>query len=99
MATQFSRMFRHPHKTQEVHLGGHPATRLGTVPKNGREQTQNCTFEGAPYTAVLLNLDVRDELLEILRRAVWIRAYADLNGEMSERVFGCSFYLKLTHLA
>ena len=39
-STQFSRMFRHPHETQELHLGGHATTHLGTVPMNGREQTQ-----------------------------------------------------------
>ena len=37
-STQFLRMFRHPHETQELHLGGN--AHLGTVPMNGREQTQ-----------------------------------------------------------
>ena len=39
-STQFSRMFRHPHETQELHLGSHATTHLGTVSMNGREQTQ-----------------------------------------------------------
>ena len=47
-STQLSRMFRHPHETQELHLGGHPTTHSGTVPMNGREQTQELHLSKVP---------------------------------------------------
>ena len=48
--TQLSRMFRHPHETPELHLGGHATTHLGTVPMNGREQTQELHLLKVPPT-------------------------------------------------
>ena len=100
IATQLSRMFRHPHETQELHLersrdhtlGHRPQERQGADPRTA-------PFEGTPYVKSLFNLDVGDELFEIVRRAGRLRAFVDLNGEMSERgwvhcmVFGGSFYL------
>ena len=69
-------------------------------PRTAGSRPKNCTFRRYPLRCrTFFNLDVGDELLEIVRRAVRLRAYADLNGEMSERggvhwrVFGCSFYL------
>ena len=80
--------------------GGHPTTHLGTVPKNGREQTQELHLSKVPRNAkVLFDPDIGDELFEIVRRAGRLRAFADWNDEMSERgwvhrmVFGASFYL------
>ena len=61
---------------------------------NGRKQTQELHLSNAK---ALFNLDVGDELFEIVRRAGRLRAFADLNGERSERgwvhwmVFGGSF--------
>ena len=93
-------MFRHPHETQELHLGGHPTTHSGTVPMNGREQTQELHLSKVlPTQRHFFNLDVGDELLEIVRRAERLGAFAEWNDEMSERgwvhwmVFGGSFYL------
>ena len=89
-------------------LGGHATTHSDTVPMNGREQTLELHLLKVPlppppllppHAEALFNLDVGDELFEIVRRAGRLRAFADLNGEMSERgwvhwmVFGGSFYL------
>ena len=91
IATQIARMFRHPHETQELHWH-RPHERQGADPRTA-------PFEGTPNAEALFNLDVGDELLEIVRRAGRLRAFADWNDEMSERgwvrwmVFGGSFYL------
>ena len=99
-STQFSRMFRHPHETQELHLGGSCDHALGHRPHERQgADPRTPPFEGTPYVKALFNLDVGDELFEIVRRAGRLRAFADLNGEMSERgrvhwmVFGGSFCL------
>ena len=82
----------HSCRSRDHTLGHRPQERQGADPRIP-------PLEGTPYAAVLFNLEVGDELLEIVRRAVRLRAYAELNGEMSERggvhwrVFGCSFYL------
>ena len=99
-STQFSRMFCHPHETQELHLEGSCDNALGHRPHERQgADPRTVPFEGTPNEKSLFNLDVGDELFEIVRRAGRLRAFADLNGEMSERgwvhwmVFGGSFYL------
>ena len=72
---------------------GPPSTHFSRMVRH----PHSCWMYCHPHEA-LFNLDVGHELFEIVRRAGRLRAFADLNGEMSERswvhwmVFGGSFY-------
>ena len=100
-STQFSRCsVIHTRPKAPTALGGSCDHALGHRPHERQgADPRTAPFEGTPYVKSLFNLDVGDELFEIVRRAGRLRAFVDLNGEMSERgwvhcmVFGGSFYL------
>ena len=87
-------------RNPRIALGGSCDHALGhRLQERQGADPRTAPFEGTPYAKALFNLDVGDELFEIVRRAGRLRAFADLNGEMSERawvhwmVFGGSFCL------